>query len=71
MASYHTHWQYNSRSLHPLTLHPLTLQQPFARTQSYYHSFVPHTISIWNTLPYEVTSASSCTVFKHLLQSHI
>ena len=25
--------------------------------------FVPHTISIWNTLPYEVTSSSSCAVF--------
>ena len=49
-----------------------TLQQPSACTQSYYqYSFVPHTNSIWNTPPYEVTSASSCTVFKRLLQSHI
>ena len=37
----HSVTQYNSRSVHSLSL-----QQPFARTQSYYHSFVPHTISI-------------------------
>ena len=51
------HSQFNSRSVHALTL-----QQPFAHTQSYYYSFVPHTISVWNTLPYEVTSSSSCAV---------
>ena len=47
------HLQYNSQSVHALTL-----QQPIAHTHSYYHSFVSHTISVWNTLPYEVTSSS-------------
>ena len=62
IVSLKEHSQYNTRSVHALTL-----QQPFAHTQSYYYSFIPHTISIWNTLPYEVTSSSSCDVFKRLL----
>ena len=66
ILSLRQHSQYDSRSLHSLTL-----QQPFAHAQSYYHSSVPHTISIWSTLPYGVTSASSCTIFKRLVQSHI
>ena len=56
------HLQYNFRSVHALTL-----QQPFTHTQSYYYSFVPRAISVWNTLPYEITSSSSCAVFKRLL----
>ena len=58
ILSLRQHSQYDSRSLHSLTL-----QQPFAHAQSYYHSSVPHTISIWSTLPYGVTSASSCTIY--------
>ena len=59
----HSVAQHNSCSVHSLTL-----QSHFARTQSYYHSFVPHTITIWNTLPYEVTS---CTTFKTSFMSYL
>ena len=31
--------------------HQLELQVPFARTNSYFYSFVPHTTSLWNSLP--------------------
>ena len=34
--------------------HDYYLSQPFARTNTYYYSFIPHTISIWNRLPTDV-----------------
>ena len=43
------------------------LSQPFARTNSYFYSFVPHTISIWNRLPAEAVSLSSISSFKTYL----
>jgi len=30
--------------------------QPFARTNPFFYSFVPHTISAWNALPGYVTN---------------
>ena len=36
----------NFRSFHNSYLH-----QPYARTNSFYNSFVPHTISLWKKLP--------------------
>ena len=33
--------------------------QPFARTNSYLYSFVPNTVSHWNSLPQELVNASS------------
>ena len=56
---------HNSRSIHPLTI-----QQPFARTQSYFQSFVPHTSSLWNSLPYEVVSVPSLASFKHCIKEY-
>ena len=38
--------------------HNLVLNRPFARTNSYFYSFVPHTISIWNNLDSSVICAS-------------
>ena len=47
--------------------HDHYLSQPFARTNSYFYSFVPHTISIWNRLPTDIVSLPSVNSFK----SHI
>ena len=40
------------------------LYQPFAHTNSYLHSFIPNSISNWNTLPDYVVSSPSFTSFK-------
>ena len=32
------------------TNHSLVIDQPYARTNAYFYSFVPHTISAWNSL---------------------
>ena len=37
---------------------PYSLQLPFAHTNSYFYSFIPHSISLWNELSGSVTSAS-------------
>ncbi len=42
------------------TLH--TFQQPFARTNSFFYSFVPHSISQCNALPEVVVSAPSLSI---------
>ena len=34
----------------------LLLQQPFAGTNAYFHSFVPHTVHAWNLLPESVVN---------------
>ena len=34
-----------------LTIRQLLLHQPFAGTNAYLHSFVPHTVHAWNLLP--------------------
>ena len=46
------------------SVHSLCLQQPFAHTNSYNYSFVPHAISIWNSLPQELVTAPSLKTFK-------
>ena len=43
----------------------LTLKQPFARTNSFFYSFIPNSISHWNSLPNEVKLAPSLSSFKH------
>ena len=48
-----------------------TFVQPFARTNSLKFSFIPHTCSIWNTLPNYITGAESLMAFKRLLQNYI
>ena len=46
--------------------HDHYLSQPFARTNSYFYSFVPHTISIWNRLPTDIVSLPSFNSLKHI-----
>ena len=55
----------NTRSLHPLYLH-----QPRAHTNSFHFSFVPHTCSLWNSLPFNIVNASSFSIFKHKLKNY-
>ena len=39
--------------------HDYYLSHPFARTNSYYYSFIPHTISIWNKVVVSLPSVNS------------
>ena len=55
----------NTRFLHPLFLH-----QPLAHTNSFQYSFVPHTSSVWNSLPFSIVNASSFNIFKHNIQNY-
>ena len=50
--------------------HSLSLVQPFARTNSYLYSFVPNTVSHWNSLPQELVNAPSFKLFKSKLHEH-
>ena len=50
---------------------PQTLICPFARTCSYFNSFVPRTIRSWNLLPTSVTNINSIAPFKLNLRAHI
>ena len=52
---------------HTRSTNPLTLKQPFARTNAFYYSFVPHTISLWNSLSYSQVTATSLASFKQLI----
>ena len=47
---------------------PYMLKQPFARTNSYFYSFVPRSVSQWNRLPVFVVSSPSLSVFKESLR---
>ena len=44
------------------------LYQSYARTSSYQFSFFPHTISLWNSLPFAAHSCDSLQTFKKCLQ---
>ena len=46
---------------------PFTLYQPFAHTNCFFSSFVPHAVSHWNSLPESVVSSPSFATFKHSL----
>ena len=46
---------------------PVLLTQPFTRSNSYFYSFVPRVISLWNSLPESVVCASSLVEFKQSL----
>jgi len=52
---------------HSRSTNPLTLKQPFARTNAFYYSFVPHTISLWNSLSSSQVTATSLASFKQLI----
>ena len=45
--------------------------QPFARTNTFLHSFVPSVVSSWNSLPCNVTNAPTLSIFKHRLAIYI
>ena len=47
------------------------LCQPFARTNAYQHSFFPHVITIWNSLPAPVHRCSSLPVFKRHVMTYM
>ena len=49
---------------HNFRMNSLQLYQPYARTNAFQFSFVPHTVSIWNSLRPEQV-AGSCSQFKH------
>ena len=49
---------------------PFTLYQAFAHTNFFLNSFIPHSVSHWNTLPELVVSAPSLLTFKHSLQQN-
>ena len=49
------------------TSHPLQFHQPHAYTNSFQYSFVPHAISMWNSLPWSTVSAQSLFLFKSKL----
>ena len=46
--------------------HQLELSVPFAHTNCYYYSFVPHTISLWNSLSTNIISSSSSLCISYL-----
>ncbi len=46
------------------SVNPMALYQPFARTNAYYFSFVPHTITLWNSLNINQVTAVSLPSFK-------
>ena len=46
------------------------LKRPFARTNLYYYSYLPRTITEWNKLPASVVNASSAAQFKKLWSEH-
>ena len=50
------------------TSHHLTLCQPFCRTNLYYYSFLPDTLSLWNKLESSIVSCSSLKAFKRSLR---
>ena len=42
-----------------------TFHPPFSRTSSFYDSFIPFTIRLWNTLPLTITESPSLNIFKN------
>ena len=55
---------YNLRN-ESTTFHP-----PFSRTASFYNSFIPSTIRLWNTLPLYIKESPSLNIFKYRLFKH-
>jgi hypothetical protein len=54
-------------NLHCRSLNPKALIQPFAHTNTFYYSFVPHSTSLWNSLTAEQVTAPSLASFKRLV----
>ena len=49
-------------------MRPLMLEQPFARTNCFQHSFIPDSVRKWNYLPDYVVCAANYPNFKHSLR---
>ena len=58
-----------STSLSHHAPHNLVLNHPFARTNSYFHSFVPQSIFYWNALDSSIVCATSVNAFYKYLHS--
>ena len=56
-----------STSLSHHASHHFVLDRPFACTNFYFYSFVPHTISLWNSLNPSIVNAPSPSSFKNSL----
>ena len=59
LAKFGTPPYYLSRSVHCLSF-----VRPYAHTNKYFYSFFPHTVSLWNNLPYDVVSTVPFSTFK-------
>ena len=44
--------------------------QPYTRVDAYKNSFLPSTIKLWNTLPYEIVNQESVNSFQNKLLTH-
>ena len=53
------------------TLWRRTIQAPLCHTECRLHSFLPSTITSWNSLPVNVTSWSTCSTFLSALDSYL
>jgi len=62
---------FSARETRSHVCRPLMLTHPFARTNSYFYSFVPHSILQWNNLPEHVVSSSSMHSFKESLMHYL
>ena len=60
-----------SQNLQPVLSSPRGYLKRFislpARVNSYYHSFLPHSIRLWNSLPTNLTNAPDLNTFCHAL----
>ena len=53
------------------SIHPLTLQQPFAHTQAYSQSFIPHTCSLEFSTLWSCFSTFICLLNIHCIQNKL
>jgi len=54
----------------PATRRPFLYHRPFAHTNYYSYSFVPHIVPYWNNLPPTVVSTNSYYAFKSYIRVH-
>ncbi len=62
---------FSTRESRTYTHRSYLLTQPFARTNSYFYSFVPNSVLQWNSLPEPIISKPSLPAFKHSLLHHL
>ena len=60
---------YQNSSTNTWDYNPLLLQTCLCRTNYFMFSFVPHSISLWNSLPSDVTGSPSLSLFRSALLS--